>query len=910
MEAVKFVILGLSLGGIYTLLAMSIVVTHRGSGVLNFAAAAVGMAGTFVAYKFHLDKGWPWVPALILGALLSAAIGVVYHLLVMRRLMRAAITTRIVATLALMTAIIGVINLIYVPTGISISVGSLLPTNGISLSSGQSVGLDRVLIIVIAVIATLGMIVFQRRARFGLATTAVAEDQIVAASMGLSPTLVAGINWAIGSVLGMVAVLLTAPIRGLDPVALTLLVVPGMAAALVGRFESFPLTLLGGLALGIGQSLATRYISNPAWGTAIPLLIIVVALVAQGSYIPSKSYKAERMPSVGPGRVGVAGLVFFICGIVLVQLISLNWITAITIAMVLAIVGLSIVVVTGFAGQLSLTQLSLGGIGAFLTAFLVIKAGLPMWISVLGAAVLTLPIGLLVAVPAIRARGSSLAIVSLALASVIDALVLNNASFGTSLIGPDMPPITLFGIHFDTILHPRNFAMLALVVLAVCLILVSNLRRAPTGRRMLATRANERAAMALGISVPGIKLYAFGIGAVLAGLAGGLMEAQLTVADYTSSFPLTDSINSVLNVVLGGLAWPSGAAVGGAISNGGVSAYVLGKIVNPGNWMYVISGVGAMLVIVQSADGLIPLWVSQAKWVMGKVLRRGAPRTAAAGVLAEPGPAGDDARRTPVTVSVQDVTVRFGGQLALDGVSLEVRPGEIVGLIGPNGAGKSTMIEVICGFQRADSGTVLVDGRSVDGKPPSVRARMGLSRSFQSLELFEDMTVLDNLRVASDHCPPLSYVSDFVVPRRPPLSVVARAAIEEFHLTDVIDKLPSEVDYARRRLAAIARAMAGNPGIVLLDEPAAGLDEVERAELIKLIKQLAEKRNIGVLLIEHDVDMVFSTCHRVFALDAGRLIARGTPEQVRRDPGVVAAYLGPPEEDMALSSMAPPMAES
>jgi ABC-type branched-subunit amino acid transport system ATPase component/ABC-type branched-subunit amino acid transport system permease subunit len=904
VEAIKFTLLGLSLGGIYALLGASIVLTHRGAGVLNFAAAATGTFGTFVAYKLHVDRELPFVIALVAGLAVSAAIGALFHLVVMRRLREAAMTTRIVATLGLLATLIGVTNLIYAPTGASIGVPSILPTGTVHFADGLDIGADRLLMVAIAVVVTAGLVLLQGRTRFGLATSAVAEDPVIAGSMGCSPDVIAGVNWALGSAVGLLGTFLAAPLGGLDVVTLAFLVIPGMAAALVGRFESFPLTLVGGLALGAAQSLASRYLSEPAWGTVIPLLVIIVVLVAQGSYIPSKAHRSERLAGVTPGKIGWPVALFFVLGVVLIQTVSITWITALTITFVLSLVALSVVVVTGFAGQLSLAQLSLAGIGAFFTTVFTLKLGLPMWAAVLLAALATAVAGAVVSVPALRARGSSLAIASLALASVIDELILNNRSLAEDLVGPTLPSLSFLGLSFDPLFNARAFAMLTLVVLAICLLAVTNLRRGAAGRRLLAMRANERAAMALGISVSGGKVYAFALAALFAGLAGGLLQSQLTVADYSTAFPFAESINTVLNAVLGGLGWPSGAVLGGTLVPGGVGAKLLSEVVAPGNWLYVISGVSAIVIVLQSADGLAPFWIN-----LGKGFARrlpGARKTGGGPAAAETATSESEEpqRREPVRIEARDITVRFGGQVALQGVDLEINPGEVVGLIGPNGAGKSTLVEVICGFQRAEAGTVLVDGESVDGLTPARRARAGLSRSFQSLELFEDMTILDNLRVASDECPPARYATDLAWPRRAPLRAIAGKAMSEFQLVDVADRVPSEVDYARRRLAAIARAVASNPGVVLLDEPAAGLDEHERAELGRLIKELAKGQNIGVLLIEHDVGFVFGLCDRVVALDAGRVIAHGAPDAVRTDPAVVAAYLGPPEEDLALDASA------
>jgi ABC-type branched-subunit amino acid transport system ATPase component len=213
-------------------------------------------------------------------------------------------------------------------------------------------------------------------------------------------------------------------------------------------------------------------------------------------------------------------------------------------------------------------------------------------------------------------------------------------------------------------------------------------------------------------------------------------------------------------------------------------------------------------------------------------------------------------------------------------------------LIGPNGAGKTTMIDAVTGFVRASSGRMTIGGREIHGWSAHRRARAGLSRSFQSLELFEDMTVRDNLRTASDSRDRLAYVSNLVASRNEALAPAAIAAIREFQLEPYLDMLPADLPYGRRRLVAVARAVATGPSILLLDEPAAGLDETETSELAALVRRLARAWGIGVLVIEHDMTFVMSTCDRIVVLDFGQEIGRGTPAEVATDQRVIAAYLG------------------
>src|SRR5207248_8235185 len=232
----------------------------------------------------------------------------------------------------------------------------------------------------------------------------------------------------------------------------------------------------------------------------------------------------------------------------------------------------------------------------------------------------------------------------------------------------------------------------------------------------------------------------------------------------------------------------------------------------------------------------------------------------------------------PLILRVEDLTVRFGAVVAVDGVGFTVNPGEVLGLIGPNGAGKTTVIDAVTGFVRPAGGSMWLDDDRIDGWSAARRSKRGLRRSFQSLELFEDTSVEDNIHAGSDaNESKVSWVTDLFWPGRHSLSPTAVAAITEFELEESLRLLPGELPYGRRRLVGIARAVASGPSIVMLDEPAAGLDEAESRELARLIRRLADERNMAVLLVEHDVSLVMSTCDRVVVIDFGRVIARGTP---------------------------------
>ncbi|MBI5087704.1 MAG: ATP-binding cassette domain-containing protein [Actinobacteria bacterium] len=358
-------------------------------------------------------------------------------------------------------------------------------------------------------------------------------------------------------------------------------------------------------------------------------------------------------------------------------------------------------------------------------------------------------------------------------------------------------------------------------------------------------------------------------------------------------FGLFDSIFATVQAVIGGIGFALGALLGSAGAPGAIIPEIFSNIGDIDQWVRLLSGIGVVLVLIQAPDGLAWLNTEAAHRLRASVRRllKRTPRRPVV-VLDET----VQQRVTPASLEVRNITVRFGGVVAVDDVSFIVRPGEVVGLIGPNGAGKTTIIDAITGFVRPASGSIVLDGTPIESYAPSRRARAGVGRSVQSLELFDDMTVFANLRTGCEPRDALAYVTDLVHPGKPGLGAAATAAVREFQLADDLDRFPTELPFGRRRLVAIARAIAAEPSVLLLDEPAAGLDEQETGELGHLIVRLAKEWGLAVLLIEHDVSLVLRVCDRVEALDFGRSIASGTPDEIANDPAVISAYLGSDSE--------------
>ena len=892
----QFGLLGLATGAIFALIAQGAVLVYRGSGLLNLAQGAFAMVGAYAYYSFNAQAGIPVVPSVILAVLLCAVGGWLMHLLVLRPMRRSSSLTRVVATLGIVVVLQSSAFIIY--GQYTKTVEPVIPRKTVFLLSDNRlpIGTDALTIIGLAIVLTAVLTYVYRSTKVGRLTSAVAENELVASSLGHSPDTVAALNWGLGSALAGLAGILIVPAIGLEPTSLVLLVIPALSAALVGGFKSFPVTLAAALGLGIAISEITGYVDTPGWQNAAPFLVVILILVVRGEGLPLRSFVLDRLPRVGTGRVhAIPVLVVYAAILTLVFSTGPEWGQAIVYTTALGVVCLSVVVITGYAGQLSLGQFALAGLAALIGAKLSLH--MPFLLMIPVTMVIIAAIGGILGLPALRTRGATLAIVTLGLGSAIVSLFLLNSDY-TGGPGGITPPIpTLFGWSIDPFFEFHRYTLFVVTAAFLASLGVANLRRGVIGRRLLATRSNERGAAALGINVAGSKLYAFTLGSGLAALGGLLLAFSQPTLTF-SSFTVFSSVYLVAVTVTAGLGFVVGAPFGALLIAGGVVSQLFIGWSSINLYLPLIGGIAVIVTLLSAPDGQVGLF---AKALTPLANRYSALSRSVTSRLpwTTPHTLANDVdsdlvrRHRPSSVlAVQDLTVRFGGVVAVNGVSLEVRPGEIHGLIGPNGSGKTTLIDAITGFVRSEGGITLGD-RSLVGRPARVRAKAGLSRSFQSLELFDDLSVEANLAVAAETPRAWRYVTDLFRPGRIRLSADALDAMRQFQLEDCRHKLPEEVSFGQRKAVAIARAVAGRPDVLLLDEPAAGLGDGEANELAELVVRVAHEWGIGVLLVEHKVDLVLAISDRLTVLQEGSVLTTGEPRTVLRDPRVVAAYLGP-----------------
>jgi branched-chain amino acid transport system ATP-binding protein/branched-chain amino acid transport system permease protein len=522
------------------------------------------------------------------------------------------------------------------------------------------------------------------------------------------------------------------------------------------------------------------------------------------------------------------------------------------------------------------------GIGAYVTVAAYHHWSVPFWLGALLGVAATLPVTLVVGLVALRLSGFYLAAATVAFALAMQRFAfqfdwLTGGSSGFTAPRASLPGVVLRG---DRVTYWFVAAVAGLLAAGAV-----RLRRGSLGRAFGAVRTSERAARTLRIGVTRTKLVAFALSGAIAAVGGALYAAVVGRLSPVG-FDVAPSVLFLAIALVGGIEYVSGALVGGLAY--ALTPELARTLEISGNWVTFLLAAMLLAAVAVAPRGIVGA-LRRSSDVVDVDAEAGEPDTGALDDLAEL----RGGRVTPPVLALEDATVRFGGVTALDAVSLEVRPGTVVGLIGPNGAGKTTCFNVLSGFLAPSGGAVLVDGAVVPREPAERRAARGLARTFQTPLLFTGETVLGNLLVAAQGR------AGAREPHRPPgrrAGTEAELMLRAVGLASFADSTVGNLPFGLQRMVEIARALMTRPGVLLLDEPAAGLSTAETQRLGRLVAELPARLGVSVVLIEHDVELVMTVAEQVYVLDFGELISAGPPQAVRADPAVQQAYLGVTEE--------------
>ncbi|MFZ3571439.1 ABC transporter permease subunit [Streptomyces sp. BH097] len=829
---------GLSVGAAAALTGIGLIVTHRATGVLNFAHGAVAMLCAYLLRQLVVAWKVPlWVAAALVLLVVAPGVGLALERWVFRPL---ALTGNdpartLVASIGVFVLLVGAAALLW-GTGAQEDAPTLLP--------GEPWGQ-------LAAACAIGVAVWAvtRWTRFGGELRAVVDNRPLAVLGGIDADRVAAAGWAFGTfTAGLTGVLLAPSVR-LDPYGLPLLVMEVVAVAVAAGMRRLGVAVGAALAIGVAQSQLTRL--HPG-GWAEPLVqavganLFVVALLVAALALPGVGGRGalpttvtRRTRAAPRGAWLVAGVLFLLpLGFAGSDLRTSIQVPA------LALILLSLVVVTGRAGQLALGQGAFAGLGALFAALLTTGhfPGLPQLpglLALLAAVVMVAPLGLLTAAPAIGRHGLALALATFAVGVGVSRFVFAQP-YATSGPTPSRPA----GFGDD-----RAFYVLELALLLGALAVVAALRRGRVGRALAAVRDHEAGASAAGVGVPGLKVAVFVVGAGLAALGGGLLTLGLRSFDPSAYDPVRGLLWFAAVVVLGADS-PFGALIGAGLlvgldagARGGVAALVIGVL--------------AVLVgrIFQAPAAIEPAV-------------KAPPAIEARGPGQSPEtwdrPTATEHQPKPTALTATGLTVTYNTHPVLQDTTIRLRSGTVTAIVGPNGAGKSTLFHCLAGTIRPAAGRIRLGPRDITRLPAHTRTGLGIARTFQQLVVFPSLTVAENIRVGAEQ----GRVRD-------PAAVERMTRLFGLRGGQETDGLPT----GTLRRVELARALAGDPHVLLLDEPTAGLDPAEVAALARLLGALAAD-GVAVLVVEHDLDLVAELADTVHVMAAGRIVSSGAPDSV------------------------------
>ena len=895
MYLLPFIIGGLTTGSVYGLAGVGLVLTYKASGIFNFANGALATVSAFVFYTLHVQHGLAWPLALLVSVfVVGPVLGIILEWIA-RSLTTASLTAQVVSTVGLLLAIEATIVLIY-GTTTTRQVPNFLPGHSFHLG-GATITTENIVVFCVALVATLGLAGYFRWTRTGVAMRAVVDDPDLLDISGTNPSAVRRWAWIIGVTFAAASGVLVAPLVTLDATTLTFLVIQAFGAAAIGKFKNLTATYIGGLVIGIGTALCTKYFTTgllSELAPALPFLILfIVLLVSPRGSLPYRSVKVTRVRSTWtaplPMQLGGAAavLVFLVLIPDIAGLHLVDWTSFL--AMFIMFLSLGLLVRT--SGQVSLCHVTFLAIGVVTLSHLTTSLHWPWLFALLVGGLITIPIGALLAIPAMRFPGLYLALATFGFGVFVQYMFYGQSfMFGGSGISVTVPRPHLSWISLDS---DRGYYYLLLVIAVATALAIIMLNRSRLGRLLRGLADSPRGLATSGTSINITRVIVFCISAFIAGVSGGLAGGAVSAVNGLSYEPLLSlTFFALIIITVGGDPWYALLAAAG-------ESLIPSYFTNPNvaNYLQLAFGAGALLYAVTPQDRLgVPLPI---RVFLDAHLRRQAPRVAVADTHAV-----EIAPRSLVKegcLEVTDLRVSFGGLVAVDDVRLSAPTGRITGLIGPNGAGKTTTFNACSGLNRSIEGEITLDGHTLTHMPAAARARRGLGRTFQQMELFDSLTVRQNISLGAESrfagVNPLGHV---VAGRRQSRQVAeaTEEAIAQCGLSLVAETAVGSLSTGQRRLVELARCVAGPYRIMLLDEPSSGLDRNETAHFGEILLSLVRTRGVGILLVEHDMALVNSVCDYIYVLDFGRQIFEGTHEEVQSSPLVRAAYLGEGSNDL------------
>jgi ABC-type branched-subunit amino acid transport system ATPase component/branched-subunit amino acid ABC-type transport system permease component len=894
-----FIVIGLTTGSVYGLAGTGLVLTYKTSGIFNFAHGSVATLSVFLFYFLWAQHHVPWpIAGIIAVFILGPVMGIVLEHFA-RILADASHVLKIAGTVGIVIIVLAVGDIWYGST--TNSFPKYLPQSTVRFL-GVNIGWDQITVVIIALVSTGALYYFFRFVRLGIAMRGVVDDANLIAMTGTSPSSVRRWAWIIGATFAALSGALLAPSLSLNGLILTELVVQAFGAAAIGYFSSLPLTYVGGLIVGILGAVSTKYVAQvPSLAglpPGLPFIILFLVLI----FMPRAKLAARRYvptirmgePYYAPARTRV---VFGVVAVVVLCFIP-GWVgpklAVFSSGLVDIILFVSLGLLIRVSGQVSLCQYGFAAVGAAAMGHFAHGLGIPWLLSLLLAGLIAVPIGAIIAIPAIRLSGVFLALATLGFGILLEQMFYTmNFMFGPTTAGIPVPRpnISIGGWHMAT---DRGFYYLILACTVLSALALVGIMKSRLGRVLGAMADSPLALETLGTTVNVSRVLVFCISSFMAAIAGALSASLFSFAvgsEFSSFGSLT--LVALIAIIPFGAPWYA-IWCGAALQI--IPAYInLSKI---NDYMSILFGVSAMLA---------PLTLARHRGAP-KAMRRVAesidsliPRRA------KPVPVLPNVPRTVPRsgLEVRELSVAFGGVKAVSDLSLTAPAGQITGLIGPNGAGKTTTFNACCGLVKPSGGRVFLHGRDVSHLGPASRARHGLGRTFQRVELFNSLTVEENIEFGREAIlAGVNPVSQLAA--TPGQKTLIKAATEEaIDLTgigSILKRRVADISTGQRRLVELARVLAGPFDMILLDEPSSGLDETETLRFGNILTQTVAQRGVGILIVEHDMALVRQICDKVWVLDFGRLIFEGSTHQMLSSEVVKAAYLGSEGVDVTMDT--------